>query len=289
MNKIQIMTDSASDISVENEKLYSISVLPFPITFGDKSYLSRVEIDNEKFFSLMGQYDGIPKTAQITAYQFGEIYLEQAQSGVTDLIMVLINSNGSTTYQNSLAAIDTFFEEHPEYKGKFNIYSLDGMGYCSQYGVPVVEAAKMRDDGKSAEEIVAYLKDVLPRRQVFFGIYELKYAAKSGRIPTAAAFVGQALNLKPIMRIFDGEIKTAAKCIGEKKLMRKLAEMTAEEMIPGTPYELIYARDTDCLDEFRQIITETLGYAPSDVYQTGAAVSANAGPRIIGTSFVKKI
>lgn len=288
MSKIQIMTDSASDISIENEKKYSIPIIPFPITIGDKSYLSRVEINNDQFFELMATHDEIPKTAQITSFQFSEIYLEQAKAGYEDLILVLINSKGSQTYENSIAAIDMFFEEHPEYKGKFNIYSIDGMGYSSQYGVPVIQAIEMRDNGATARQIVDFLLDIMPRREIFFGIYELKYAAKSGRIPTAAAFVGSMLNLKPIMRIFDREIKTAAKCIGEKALLKKLVELTKQEMEPNTPYELIYARDTDCTDEFRKMITEALGYEPADTYQTGAAVSANAGPRIAGISFVKK-
>ena len=62
MGKIQIMTDSASDISVEDEKKYSIPIIPFLITVGEKSYRSRVEISNSRFFELMQSYDGIPTT-----------------------------------------------------------------------------------------------------------------------------------------------------------------------------------------------------------------------------------
>lgn len=288
MNKIQIMTDSASDISLEDEKKYNISIIPFPIMIGDKSYLSRVDINNEQFFQLMAQNDEIPKTAQITPYQFVDIYLEQAKAGVEDLILVLINSKGSSTYENSVSAINMFYDEHPEYKGKMTINSIDGMGYSSLYGVPVIKAIEMRDNGATAKEIVEYLTNIMPRREIFFGIYELKYAAKSGRIPTAAAFVGSMMNLKPIMRIFDREIKTAAKCLGEKNLLKKMVELTKQEIEPNTPYELIYARDTDCKEQFRKMIVEGLGYEPSAEYQTGAAVSANAGPRIVGISFIKK-
>ena len=129
MRKIQIMTDSASDISYADEQKYSISVIPFPITLGDKSYTSRVDFDNEQFFTLMAQHDEIPKTAQITPFQFQQIYLREAKAGVTDLILVLINSKGSATYDNSLQAINLFFEEYPQYKEVLHIYSFDGMGY----------------------------------------------------------------------------------------------------------------------------------------------------------------
>ena len=288
MGKIQIMTDSASDISYADEQKYSISVIPFPITLGDKSYTSRVDFDNEQFFNLMAQYDEIPKTAQITPFQFQEIYLREAQAGVTDLILVLINSKGSSTYDNSVRAIDLFYEEYPEYRDVLHIHSFDGMGYNALYGSPVVHAAQMCADGAHLEAILEYLTDILPKRQIYFGIYDLKYAAKSGRIPTAAAFLGTALNLKPVMKIFDRGITTAAKCRGERNLVKTVAEMSIADMEPGTPYELVYGNDKTCLEDLRRLMVEKLGYEPEAAYQIGAAVAANAGPRVVGVSFTRK-
>ena len=154
MSKIQIMTDSASDISYADEQKYAISVIPFPITLGGKTYTSQVDFDNEQFFSLMAQYDEIPKTAQITPFQFQEIYLREAQAGVTDLILVLINSKGSSTYDNSVQAIELFYEEYPEYRDVLHIHRFDGMGYNALYGSPVVHAAQMCADGASLEAIL---------------------------------------------------------------------------------------------------------------------------------------
>lgn len=288
MSKIKIMTDSASDISSADEQKYSIEVIPFPITLGDKTYISRVDFDNEQFFDLMAQYDEIPKTAQITPFQFQEIYLRQAQEGVTDLIMVLINSKGSSTYNNSVLAIDMFYDEYPQYRDVLHIHSFDGMGYNALYGALVVHAAQMCADGASLESILGYLEDILPRREIYFGIYDLKYAAKSGRIPTAAAFVGTALNLKPVMRIFDQSITTAAKCRGERKLVEKVAQMSIEDMESGAPYEIVYGNDAGCLEELRHLMVLKLGYEPSAVYQIGAAVAANSGPRVVGVSFTIK-
>lgn len=287
MSKIQIMTDSASDISYADEREYNISVIPFPITLGDKTYTSRVDFDNQQFFDLMAQYDEIPKTAQITPFQFQEIYLQQARAGVTDLVLVLINSKGSSTYDNSVQAIDLFYEEYPEYRDVLHIHSFDGMGYNALYGSPVVHAAKMCAEGASLEEILNYLTDILPRRQIYFGIYDLKYAAKSGRIPTAAAFLGTALNMKPVMNIFDRSITTAAKCRGERKLVEKVAEMSIAAMEPGSPYEIVYGSDSSCLEELRRLMVQQLGYEPAAVYHIGAAVAANSGPRVVGAAFTR--
>ena len=288
MSKIQIMTDSASDISYADEQKYAISVIPFPIMLGERNYISRVDFDNEQFFNLMAQYDEIPKTAQITPFQFQQIYLREAQAGVTDLILVLINSKGSSTYDNSVQAIELFYEEYPEYRDVLHIHSFDGMGYNALYGSPVVHAAQMCADGAHLEEILRYLTDILPRRQIYFGIYDLKYAAKSGRIPTAAAFLGTALNLKPVMKIFDNGITTAAKCRGERKLVEKVAEMSIADMEPGSPYELVYGSDPACLEELRRLMAQRLGYEAAACYQIGAAVAANSGPRVVGAAFTRK-
>ena len=139
------------------------------------------------------------------------------KTGVTDLVLVLINSKGSSTYDNSVQAIEMFYEEYPEYREVLHIHSFDGMGYNALYGSPVVHAAQMCADGEPLEAILQYLKDILPRRQIYFGIYDLKYAARSGRIPTAA------------------------KCRGERKLVEKVAEMSIADMEPGSPSSLSMA------------------------------------------------
>lgn len=151
------------------------------------------------------------------------------------MILVLINSEGSATYGNSLLAAEQFFEEHPEYRDRVHIHSFDSLGYSALYGAPVIEAARMAESGADATAITAYLRDCLPHRQVYFGMYTLKYAAKSGRIPSAAAFLGDKLGLKPIMKIFDRAITTAAKCRGDAKLAQKVARDDRRRDSPWDP------------------------------------------------------
>ena len=288
MSKILIMTDSASDISEAEEKELSIDILPFPIMLDGESYISRVDFDNEQFYKMMSEHDEIPKTSQITPYQFVQIYLERAKKGYEHIVFVSINSKGSMTNQNAIQAIDMFYEENPEYKDKVFIHVFDGIGYNSFYGTPVVNAAKMNQSGASIDEILAYLKESLNQREVFFGIFDLKYAAKSGRIPTAAALIGKMLDIKPIMRILNNEITTAVKCRGEKKMMEKLADIAIQEMEPNSPYQLIYGSDKEALEYLHKVMVERLGYEPEDYFQVGAAIAANAGPKVVGVGLNRK-
>ena len=217
------------------------------------------------------------------------MYKELADQGYTDIIYVSINKDGSASFANAQMAADQFEDEYPECAGKCNIYVFDGIGYSGQYGYPVVVAARMVQEGRDAKDIVMYLREELPKRRIYFGIYGLKYAAKSGRIPSAAALVGDALGVKPIMKIWANEIVTAIKCRGEKKLMAKMVDVTASEMEAGSEYQIVYGSDEAVRDELTARMTEKVGYGPSDYFQIGAAVASNSGPKVVGTIFnVKK-
>ena len=218
-----------------------------------------------------------------------ELYYDYYQKGCTDLIFILINGKGSATYNNSLMAMDMLIEEHPECEGKIHIYSHDGGSYSAGYGQPAVMAAKMAQEGRAVEEINAYLEESIARRRIYFGIYNLKYAEKSGRIPSAAAFIGDKIGIKPIMKIWDHEITTAGKCRGEKKVVSKICDMAIADMEPGSEYQIEYGNDEKIKEEMAAKMTEKLGYGPTGYFQIGAEVAANAGPRIVGVAFdVKK-
>lgn len=288
MAKIKIMTDSASDISAEVEKALDIMVVPFKVALGDKSYVSRVDFDNEQFYKMMEEFGGMPTHSQITAFEFEDIYNNLYKDGYTDVINVTINSKGSSTYDNAVLAAKNFFEEHPEAKERFHIYPIDGVGYTGGYGYPVTQAAIKARKGEDAAAIVDFVKDWVTHCTIFFAPYSLKYARKSGRIPSAAAFAGELMGLRPIMRIQENAITTNSKVRGDKNIIPEILKLTAEEMIPQTPYSIVYGSDRGVGDEMAAVMTKKLGYPPEEMYQIGAAIAINAGPKVVGTIFKRK-
>lgn len=288
MAKIKIITDSASDISSQAENELDILVLPFKVVLGDKSYTSRVDFDNEQFYKMMNEYDGMPTHSQITIFEFTELYEKLFDEGYTDVIYVSINKEGSATYGNSVLAAEQFFEEHPERKGTFNIYNVDGVTYTGGYGYPVTQAAIKAKKGESPDAIVEYIEDWVKNCTIFFAPYTLKYARKSGRIPSAAAFAGELMGLRPIMRIQDNKIVTNSKVRGDKNIIPEILKLTANEMIPQTPYCIVYGSDRSVADEMAAVMTKKMGYPPAEMYQIGAAIAINAGPKVVGTIFKRK-
>ena len=178
-----------------------------------------------------------------------------------------------------------FYEEVPEAKDKFRIINIDGKGYTGGYGYAVVEAAKKAQKGASVAEIETFIRDWVDNCVIFFGMYSLQYAKKSGRIPAAAAFVGEIMGLRPVSRIQHNQITTEAKVRGDKALIPKILELTAGEQIPKTPYCIVYGNDTEVRDEMIQAMTKKLGYPPADTYQIGSEIAVNAGPKVIGVIF----
>ena len=285
MAKIKFITDSASDISEAYEKKYDILIMNFKVAMGDKSYTSRVDFDNNKFYKMLDAYDGVPVTSQITALEFLETYKKLYEEGYTDIIVTTINSKGSATYDNSVMAVSMLYDEVPESQGRINIYNIDGVGYTGAYGYPVIKGAKKARKGMAAKDIVAYMKDWIDNCIIFFAPYTLKYAKKSGRIPSAAAFVGEVMGLKPVMRIQNNKIVTETKVRGEKSVIPKILDLTLEHMIPKTPYCIVYGNDEAVMEEMAQVMIKKVGYPPEKYFQIGAAIAINAGPRVVGVIF----
>ncbi len=288
MSKIKIVTDSASDIPIKHEDLYDIEVIPIKINIGDESYISRQDFDNAKFYEMLDGAEEFPTTEAISAFQFGELYSDLLEQDYTDVICVLLNSEGSDSYYNAVQARDQFFEDIPEAKTKLNIYCIDSRTYSAGYGFAVVEAAKMANRDAQPNEIVKFLRDWFDKCVMYFGLYSLKYARKSRVINFDSAFMSEIIGFRPIMEVRKKEISTEATVRREAAIIPFLSELCAEEIENSSPYCIIYSEDAEVKDQLSTLLTKTLGYPPADFYQLGAANNCHVGRETVGVVFKSK-
>lgn len=288
MSKIKFITDSASDITKEYAEKYNIDVQGFPITVGDKSFRDG-DISNDEYYDLIDASADLPVHSQLTAFEFGELFEKYAAEGYEDIFYISINAHGSATYQNACSARDNYFSEHPDMADKLRIRVLDSTSYSGTYGYPVIEAAKMAEAGKSADEIEKYLADWFQVCEVYLAAYTLRYVKKSGRISAAAAFAGELLGLKPVILLKGEGTKVVAKPRGEQNVIPKLADVTCERIEKGSPYIIIGGRDLARAEELAKVLTKRLGYPPVDIrFRVGGAIAANSGPDIVAAAFKAK-
>ena len=145
MKKIKLMTDSASDISLDLAKQYDIHVIPIHIVFGEESYLDQVEMGAAEFYEKQRQFSGAAKTAQVTVAEHMDAF--RKYSGEYAILYVPISSRGSGTFQSANLAKQLLLEE----EGTADITILDSMNFTYGYGMWVLEAAKLLQNGASME------------------------------------------------------------------------------------------------------------------------------------------
>lgn len=281
-SRIKVMTDSACDIPQDIETELDIRILPFPVTVGETGYLERVDFTNHEFYDILCKTVKIPVTSQLTMMQFEEEFEKVMSDGYNELIYVSINGNGSATNSNAHMAARAFYENHPDKKGEFKIHIVNSKTYTTAYGYPVIETAKKVRKGVSSAEIIAYLEDWFDSVEIYFAPYTLEFVKKSGRVPVAAAFVGELIGLRPIISIIDGETKIVEKVRGDKAVIPALLKYALNSMTPQTPYLLVKGMLEPEADELYEKAKRKFGYPAEMNNYIGAAIAINAGPKIVG-------
>lgn len=288
IEKIKISTDSTSDISPELCQKLDISLLPIVLITEDKEYRDGIDITPEEFYPVLAATDKLPSSSAVTPYLYTQLFEETYKDGYTDQIHVTINSKGSGTHQNALLAREMFYQEHPEAKNDFNIHIIDSMTYSMGYGLAVIEAAKMAKNNESTDSILATIEDILTHSRILVIPLDLKCVKKSGRVSAAAAFVGDAIGLKPIITFENGESKILEKVRGEKSAFKRLIEMFREEYVPGKPYAMAKAANLEAATALRSALQTELNTDDVFEFSLGCIISLNIGQNAIGIVYYKK-
>jgi len=280
--RIKISTDSTADIPVALREQLDIEVLPLTILAGDKEFRDGYDITPAEFYHYLDTDDKLPGSAQVNPYLYTELFEKCWKEGYTHLIHTALNSHGSATWQGAVNSRLRFYEDHPEAKDQFHIHIIDSKTYSIVYGYAVIEAARMAQKGASPDEIIASIEDWLAHARVLVIPTNLKCVRKSGRISGAAALIGDAMGIKPVITFEGGDTKTVAKIRGKKKVASTLVEMCKNERKPGTRYHIAYGRDEEDHQHFRDLCIQTLGEEPELEVPLGCIISINIGPEYLG-------
>lgn len=286
--KIKISTDSTADISPTLCQELNISILPIMLITESGEYRDAFDITPEEFYPVLAATEKLPSSSAVTPYLYTELYEETYQAGYTDQIHVTINSKGSGTHQNAFLARDMFYQEHPEATDTFRIHIIDSMTYSMGYGLAVMEAAKMAKNGESVSSILTMIEDFLAHSRILVIPLDLKCVKKSGRVSAAAAFVGDAIGLKPIITFENGESKILEKVRGEKAALKKIVEMFREEYVPEKPFAIAKAANTEAVNALRSALQSELGAENIFDFFLGCIISLNIGQNAVGIVYYKK-
>ena len=274
MEKIALITDSASDINSELIKKYNINVLPFKIIFSDKEYRDGIDITPSMLYKRLP--DEIPTTSLPSISEFTQLLENLKSEGYTHAIIITISSCFSGTFNAARLASESV--------SGINTFVFDSLTLTMSEGAMVLETANLIEKGKSFDEIVDFLSTIREKIDVFFTLDTLTYLKKGGRIGKVSGTIAEALNIKPIITVKDDGFHTFAKVRGVKQSISKLSNILSEYLNKGKCKVWIMNGDApdkadllyNAIKDSDNLVECTLGG------MIGPALGVNTGPGLLG-------
>lgn len=280
---IKIVIDSASDISYKEAENMGLVFLPLTVTFGDKEYKDSIDISQDEFYDKLESASSLPKTSQVTPFQYEQAFEEIVKNGDT-AIAITVASSLSGTYSSASIAADRF-------DGK--VYVVDSISGSIGERILIQQALELTKIEDDPEKIVAELNKIKEKIVILFLVDTLEYLQKGGRVSKAASLAGALLSVKPILTLENSEIVLAGKARGFKKGNNLLKEIASGkgEFDESKPFAICYSgKDRDMLDKYLEKYEELFGVDLHSipVCQIGSTIGTHIGPNSIGLAFFVK-
>lgn len=279
---IRIITDSAADFEPQELEKLNITCIPLSVRFGQEEYQENVDFSKAKFYELLLQSEEPPKTSQASPQILLDLF-EDAVNAEDDIIYFTLSSALSGTYQSAVMAKN--LTDSPLCHVVDSLNATGGQRMILEY------AAKLRDEGKTAAEIVSATEQLRGRIVLFACIDTLEYLYKGGRISQTVYKLGTLANIKPIITVEpDGSIGIPAKAMGMRKGMDYLCKQAeARPADPDFPFYVMYTNNRTVAETLAARL-EAAGISISDdrIIQVGAAIGSHVGPDACGIVYVAK-
>lgn len=277
MEKVAIVTDSLADIPEEFVKAYGIFVVPLTINIDGISYKDCVDITKDEFYKLLKE-GKMPTTSQISPVEFIEVFNDLLKS-YDNIISILLSSKLSGTYQSAVIAknmIDTS-----------RIEVIDSRNFSLGNGFIVMEAAKMALNGFNKADILDKINNMIPKMRYIMTFDSLDYLYRGGRLPKTQAFLGNILNIKPILMNDDGELKIVDKVRGQKKVIRWIIDYMRNTGSDFSSKEvgIMYTDRFEFVNDIEIALRNELGITRLISSRAGCSAGTHAGPTAAGVFF----
>jgi len=189
---LAIITDSTCDIPQALVEQYGIVVVPHYIIWGNEEFRDRVTLTPEQFYQRLITDPNRPTTAQAGVEDFLDGIHRGIEAGATEALILTVSSAMSGAF--GMAKTAAGMAEIP-------VTVIDSKGPSMSLGWQVLAAARARDQGISAADIVEKVAQIRQGMVQVVAMETLEYLKTGGRIGEAAKWMGTMLNVKPVVAI----------------------------------------------------------------------------------------
>ena len=288
MNSYVFMTDSDSDLPFSYVDELGLNMVYMPYMIDGKEYfddLGRSGKQKEYFDNMRA--GATPVTSLLPQAVYEEYFEPVFQQG-KDILFVAFSSQLSGTIRNIYAAREELLEKYPERK----MIVVDTLSISAPQTILILKAHAMYREGKSMEEVAAWLEDNKLKAQAWFTVDDLVYLKRGGRISAVAAAVGSMLDLKPIItETKEGKLVSTDKVRGRKQALRVLVDKAVENIDDPANADVIILH-ADAPEDAARLEGKLREKLPAlekiDTYYIGPVIGAHCGPGTVAVCFFGK-
>jgi DegV family protein with EDD domain len=245
--------------------------VPLNLHWGEELYKDNVNITPEDFYSRLAKADALPTTSQPSAGEFLEAYEEMAKQA-DELVVPLISSGISGTVDSAMMAAKEF--------QKVPVHVVDSKTTSAGLSLLVKAMVIAAESGSQVDEVLGLAERIVQDERIFFVVDTLKYLHMGGRIGGASAFLGSALDLKPILTLTEeGKIDALEKVRTKKKAVKRLIELAVEKA-GGKPAHVavIHAEARTEAESLKTELEAQINCLDCEIYIISPVIGTHTGP-----------
>ena len=219
MGNVAIVTDSNSGISQAEGKELGIYVIPMPFLVDGKLYFEDVDMNKEQFYHFL-ENDADLSTSQPSPGDVMDLW-DKLLKEYDEIVHIPMSSGLSASCSTAMGLAR-------DYDGKVQVVDNQRISVTMQQSV--MDAKHLVAAGKSAAQVKEILEKEALESSIYLMVDTLKYLKKGGRITPAAALLGSALNLKPILQIQGDKLDAYKKVRGVKAAKKNMLEAMKKDV-----------------------------------------------------------
>jgi len=287
MRDFVIATDSDTEIPYTFAEAHGIPVflMPYTVDGQEKLFDLGKNTDFGAFYQQLA--DGTDAATSTRPPKDIEDFFRDIVKDGKDVLQLSFSSQLSAHYSYCEMARSTVLEEFPDAR----IELVDTLRISMGAGLLVMEAQKMKEQGKSLDEIKDWVVANINRAHAWFSVDDLNFLKKGGRVSGAAAMIGTILGVKPILKLnSEGKIVAADKVKGSKnvhKFFRDTVEKYIEQPEDQTIY-VLHAGDMKNAEKVAALIKGSIKCKDIAIQDIGPVIGCHTGPGALAVIFMGK-
>ena len=279
---------STADLSREHFEKRGISFICFHFELDGTPYMDDLgkSIPFDEFYQRMT--DGADtKTSQINVEEYCEYFEHFLQEG-KDILHLTLSSGISGSVNSARIAQGMLQEKYPER----NIFIVDSLAASSGYGLLMDKLADLRDEGKSIDEVRDWAEENKKNLQHWFFSTDLTFYVKGGRVSKTAGFIGNVMNICPLLNVnFEGKLIPRQKVRTKKKAIAEIVDRMEQNAENGLDYDgKCYISNSACEEDAKAVAELVEARFPKlngkvEINSIGTTIGSHTGPGTVALFF----